>query len=309
MTQIYLADDDSEPFTYLMESVSLNGCPLTSTDVTAEQYLQFAAQDLEEASRRGAVNALGNTKRALHQTVDSLLQSYGLLARNQRLSFPRKLELIDAAGLFSLSILNTLNDERNAVEHDYRVPAHARASEAMDVVRLWLLATRRLSEFVVYESLAGWRADQTLGVVQLNAALGLLQFFRVEGPSRIDQVEGKTCNFLLPIRIRGGGLAEGIIVEPTPRWSVALGYKNRENWRSLMRPIVALNSYRYGPDSPIVTQAGVQVSMRITVAPAGQEEILERIGSIQAGSPTLNYGAFAFGFSVDGDRDGPDAGS
>jgi len=138
-----------------MDSVSLNGCPLTDIDVTAEQYLQFAARDLEDESERGAVNALGNVKRALHQTVDSLLQGYGLLARNTRLSFPRKLELIDAAGLFSLSILKTLNDERNLVEHDYRLPTHARVQEALDVVRLWLLATRRLSEYIVYES---WRA-------------------------------------------------------------------------------------------------------------------------------------------------------
>src|SRR5215469_12330703 len=87
MTQIYLADDESEPFIYLMESVNLNGCPLTNTDVTVEQYMQFAARDLEDASERGAVNALGNIKRALHQTVDTLLQGYGLLARNRRLSF------------------------------------------------------------------------------------------------------------------------------------------------------------------------------------------------------------------------------
>jgi hypothetical protein len=100
MAQIYLADNDSEPFAYLMESVSLNGCPLTNTDVTHEQYLQFAARDLEDESERGAVNALGSIKRALHQTVDSLLQGYGLLARNRRLSFPKKLELIDAAGLW-----------------------------------------------------------------------------------------------------------------------------------------------------------------------------------------------------------------
>jgi len=154
MAHIYLADDESEPFAYLMESVSLNGCPLTNIDVTAEQYLQFAARDLQDESERGAVNALGNIKRALHQTVDSLLQGYGLLARNRRLSFPKKLELIDAAGLFSLSILRTLNNERNLVEHDYRMPSHARAQEALDVVRLWLLAARRLSEFVVYEALA-----------------------------------------------------------------------------------------------------------------------------------------------------------
>jgi hypothetical protein len=135
MTQIYIPDNESDSFIYLMDSVSLNGCPLTDTEVTAEQYLQFAARDLEDESDRGAVNGIGNAKRALHQTVDALLQAYGLLARNRRASFPQKLELIDKAGLFSLAILNTLNLERNAVEHEYRVPTHARVQEVTDVAR------------------------------------------------------------------------------------------------------------------------------------------------------------------------------
>jgi len=126
MTQIIIPDDESDLFTYLMDSVSLNGYPLTDTDVTAEQYLQFAARDLEDESERRAVNGIGNAKRAIHQTVEALLQAYGLLARNQRLSFPHELELIDQAGLFSLAILNTLNLERNVVEHEYRVPSHAK---------------------------------------------------------------------------------------------------------------------------------------------------------------------------------------
>lgn len=139
-----------------MDSVSLNGCPLTDAEVTAEQYLQFAAADLEDASERGAVNGIGNAKRAVHRTVDALLQANGLLASNQRCSFPQKLELKDEAGLFSMAILNTLNLERNAVEHEYRVPARARVQEVIDVGRLWLLATQRLREYVAYESLAGW---------------------------------------------------------------------------------------------------------------------------------------------------------
>jgi len=207
-----------------MESVSLNGCPLTNTAVTAEQYLLFASRDLEDESERGAINALGNIKRALHQTVDTLLQGYGLLARNKRLSFPQKLQLIDAAGLFSLSILSTLNEERNSLEHDYGMPTHGRAEEALDVVRLWLLATRRLSEFVVYESLASWRADQSLGVIQLNPALGVMSFFKVNGPSRSDEIDGKSYTFLLPIRTPGGGLAEGVQIDPEPHWSITLRY-------------------------------------------------------------------------------------
>jgi hypothetical protein len=297
MSRIYLADDESEPFTYLMESVSLSGCPLTDTEVTAEQYLQFAAQDLDDSLERGAVNALGNVKRALHQTVDTLLQGYGLLARNKRLSFPQKLQLIDAAGLFSLSILKTLNDERNLVEHDYRVPAHARAREALDVVRLWLLATRQLGEFVVYESLAGWRSDQALGVVQLNPTLGLLEFFKVSGPSRVDELETKTYRFLLPIRTANGELAEGIEIDPTPLWSTALMYKNRAQWQPLLRPIVALNGYRYGVNAPVIQQGGVQISMRVTLPLTEQESILAQIRTTRTGPPTLSYGSFTFGFN------------
>jgi hypothetical protein len=83
MALIYIPDDESDPFSYLMDSVSLSGCPLTDTDVTAEQYLQFAVRDLEDGTERGAVNGIGNAKRALHQSVESLLQAHGLLARNR----------------------------------------------------------------------------------------------------------------------------------------------------------------------------------------------------------------------------------
>jgi len=296
MTQVYLADDESEPFTYLMESVSLNACPLMNSDVSAEQYLQFATQDLEDESEHGAINALSNVKRALHQTVDSLLQGYGLLARNRRLSFPKKLELIDAAGLFSLSILNTLNQERNLVEHDYQVPTHARAQEALDVVRLWLLAIRRLSEFVVYESLAGWRADQTLGVVQLNPALGLLSFYKVTGPSRIDEFDGRSYTFLLQIRTVGGGLGHGVQIEPEPLWSIELRYRNRAEWQPLLRPVVALNGYRYGVDGAVVDRAGLQVSMRLNFEIGEAERFRRWMRTNAKGPPTLDYSKFMFGF-------------
>ena len=132
MTQIYLADDESEPFIYLMESVSLNGCPLTDTDVTAEQYLKVAARDLEDASERGAVNALGNMKRALHQTVDTLLQGYGLLARNRRLSFPRKLELIETRNPTWADLSPLFSSHDHAACHPERSAPQAR--EAKDLL-------------------------------------------------------------------------------------------------------------------------------------------------------------------------------
>jgi hypothetical protein len=111
VTVIHIASHETEPFTFLMPSVRLTGIWLPDADVTPEQYLRYAELDLEDRTDRGAINALGNAKRALHLIVDSLLQAYGLLARNQKAGFPQKLGLIDAAGLFSPSILSTLNLE------------------------------------------------------------------------------------------------------------------------------------------------------------------------------------------------------
>ena len=296
MTQIYIPDDESDPFIYLMDSVSLNGCPLTGAEVTAEQYLQFAAADLEDTSERGAVNGIGNAKRAVHQTVEALLQAYGLLARNQRSSFPQKLELIDEAGLFSMAILNTLNLERNAVEHEYRVPARARVQEVIDMARLWLLATKSLREYVAYESLAGWRADEALGVVQLDPARGLLSFFKAAGPVKEDELEGKQYTFLEPIRMAGGVLAPGVEIDPRPLWSVALRYQNRDEWGPLLRPVVALNAARYGVGAAVVSLPGVQVSMRVTLPLAEQERVREFLGSGRMGSAVLDYAGFEFGF-------------
>lgn len=296
MAQIYIPDNESNPFIYLMDSVSLNGCPLTDIRVTAEQYLQFAMQDLEDKSERGAVNGIGNAKRALHQTVDALLQAYGLLARNQRASFQKKLELIDEAGLFSLTILNTLNLERNAVEHEYRVPTIARVQEVTDVARLWLLATGRLSEYVAYECLAGWRADQTLGVVQLDPVHGLLSFFKVTGPSQGYEQEGKQYTFLEPIRTPGGALAPGVDVDSSPLWSVALRYQNRAEWSPLLRSVVALNEARYGVDKAVVRRTGIEVSMRLVLPLAEEERVLEVLRGRKKGSAVLNYADFIFGF-------------
>ena len=295
MTYIYIPDDESDSFTYLMDSISLNGYPLTDAEVTAEQYLQFAIRDVEDQSERGAVNGIGNAKRAVHQAVEALLQAHGLLARNRRASFPQKLELIDAAGLFSLRILNTLNLERNAVEHEYRVPTHARVQEVIDVARLWLLATGRLSEYVAYEFLAGWRADQTLGVVQLDPVHGLLSFFRANGPSQEYQHEGKHYTFLEPIRMTGGALLPGVEIDPSPLWSMALRYQNRDEWGPLLRAVVALNAVRYGIEAPVVRQSGITVSMRVTLPLAEQERLSAFLESSKKGSAVLNYASFLFG--------------
>jgi hypothetical protein len=296
MTVIHMYGHATDPFTYLMPSVELTGSPL-DTDVTAEQYLRYAADALQDGSDRGAMDAFGHAKRALHLIVDSLLHAYGLLAQNRRASFPAKLEMIDAAGLFSLSILNNLNLERNVMEHEYRVPDPARAREMTDVGRLLLLATRRIGEYVPYECSAGWRATQTLGVVQLDPAHGLLSFFSVAGPTQVYDHEGTGVAMLNPIRSRDGGLLPGVEVDPRPVWTVSLRHKNREEWRPLLTPVVRLSGDRSDAGSAVIYDDHIQISMRITLPRHEQGEARDFMRG--TGKPVLNYSAFAFGFNPD----------
>lgn len=77
---------------------------------------------------------------------------------------------------------------------------------------------------------------------------------------------------------------------------MALGYRNRAEWQSLLRPVVALNAYRYGVDLPVVRQGSVVVSMRVTLPLETQDKILQQMRTVGQGSPTLSYGDFVFGF-------------
>jgi hypothetical protein len=303
VTRWLIFDDDADPFTYLMPSVELNGSPVI-TDVTAEQYLQYAARDLEEGSARGAMNALGNAKRALHLTVDSLLNAYGILARNMKISFPKKLELLDNAGLFSLSILNTLNLERNVMEHEYRVPSSERVQEVIDIGRLLLLATRRIGEFITYECLAGWRVDQKLGVVQLNPTPGLLSFFEVDGPSRVSRFSDGEVVLLDRIRDRAGSLLPGIEINPHPTWELFLEYKNRATWRPLLRPLIELNETLFSTSSAELREEGIKVEIRTTQSAtlpradrlsAAETQALDTLRNL-GGTPILDFTRFVFGF-------------
>jgi hypothetical protein len=263
--------------------------------VAPGQYLQYAARDLGERTDRGAINALGNAKRALHLIVDSLLQAYGLLTRNQKISFPRKLELIDAAGLFSLSILNTLNLERNVMEHEYRVPSQGRVQEMVDVGRLLLLATRRMGEHVPYECVAGWRSEGALGVVQLDPGIGDLAFFSATGPIQVFVHEGREVTLLEPIRATDGGLLPGVEVNPDPVWTVRLDHKNRDEWRPLLRPLVNLADASSGIDSSVADDGRIQVSITTTLTRDQQRRVQESMHG--KGRPVLDYSQFAFGFS------------
>jgi hypothetical protein len=59
-------------------------------DVTAEQYLRYAVSALEDGSDRGSIDAFGHAKRALHLTVEFILNAYGLRAEQASAAGPSR---------------------------------------------------------------------------------------------------------------------------------------------------------------------------------------------------------------------------
>jgi len=118
-------------------------------DVHPFTYLDFAKEDMEEeGSRRALINAVGNAKRAFHFQVDLISKSFGWEQLNgkRNSNFSEKLDFLAQCGVVSPNILRKLNRVRNKVEHDYVVPTQDEVEDYIDVVELFLLATKTVTE-------------------------------------------------------------------------------------------------------------------------------------------------------------------
>jgi hypothetical protein len=140
-------------------------------DLTANDYLVFARTDLKQGSRRALVNSLGNTKRALHCQVDSVLHAIGLgtIAGDRRWDFRTKTDVIGAMGIVTPSVLSRINRVRNEVEHGYSSPTSAATmTDLIDAVELFLAASQPFAEARFTETSWVWSVRGVERWVEVN---------------------------------------------------------------------------------------------------------------------------------------------
>ncbi len=101
-------------------------------------YLYFAKADLLSKDLRGAINALGNAKRAIHLLIDSFLELFGLKKIYGDDNFPTKLEIIERIEAFPTRLLKNLNKKRNLIEHDYDQIELDEAEEFVEIAEIFL---------------------------------------------------------------------------------------------------------------------------------------------------------------------------
>ncbi|MEH6577700.1 MAG: hypothetical protein V7731_11555 [Amphritea sp.] len=109
-------------------------------------YLEFARKDLsDEDLTRSWVNAVSNAKRALHLQVEQICLVFGSEVLSKKSTrFPPKLDYLQKCGIVSPAILSKLNRIRNKVEHDYYFPTLEEAEDYVDIIELFIFATKNL---------------------------------------------------------------------------------------------------------------------------------------------------------------------
>lgn len=116
----------------------------TRTEPSADDYLAFSQADLAGgASPRHLVNGLSNAKRALHLRLEDLALGFGAANQKDLRNFPKLVAYVRNCGLVTPRILDRLNKLRNAVEHEYVIPALSEVENLIDVTELFLAATER----------------------------------------------------------------------------------------------------------------------------------------------------------------------
>jgi len=122
-------------------------------ETKARDYLKFAEYDLSNEYNHHNINALSNVKRAIDCQIDTLLFSFGLLeiSKEERWTFPRKIDFLNDAGIISPRILKKINRKRNVLEHEYRNPLTAEVEDAVDVAILFMEYTEKFLVNALYD--------------------------------------------------------------------------------------------------------------------------------------------------------------
>jgi hypothetical protein len=123
-------------------------------------YLEYAKADISTGDLRGAINALSNAKRAVHLIVENFLQILGLENAYSRANFPTKLEVFQQLDAFPTRMIDSLNQKRNIVEHEYANVELDEVAGFLDIAEMFLLLAYPYLRHAVIGAYVGLEGDE-----------------------------------------------------------------------------------------------------------------------------------------------------
>ena len=124
-------------------------------DITPNDFLRFANQDLQNIDERGIINAITNAKRAIDCQVDTLLACIGYKpntnlpqnvkdyikqhsSSNENVNIPQRLMLVSCLDAAPSKLISKIRGIRNLLEHEYNLPTVDQAHEAIELATLFI---------------------------------------------------------------------------------------------------------------------------------------------------------------------------
>ena len=109
--------------------------------VSPAEFLQWAIADIGPGGRRGIASAVTNAKRAIHCRINEIIFPFRVSFANNwplRPDTDLLLKVLRRAQVPSQSVVRLLTDQRNAFEHQYRLPTQQDARAAVEIADLWV---------------------------------------------------------------------------------------------------------------------------------------------------------------------------
>ena len=115
-------------------------------EMTSKEFLNFSQTDLKNNSKKGTINSISNTKRAIDLQVSSLLiiLGYYTKSKKEKWSFPKKLEFLNSLGIITTTMMKNCNATRNKLEHEFKIPTKKEAEEFQEIAELFIDSTERI---------------------------------------------------------------------------------------------------------------------------------------------------------------------
>jgi hypothetical protein len=109
-------------------------------DISPNEFLKYASNDLESTTTHKHINALSNAKRAIDSQIEGLLKLYGFYnqAKKEFWGFPKKLNSLSDIGIITPRILKKLNRQRNIMEHEFIKPNNEQVEDFVDIATLFI---------------------------------------------------------------------------------------------------------------------------------------------------------------------------
>ena len=174
-----------QDLTYVVPSAKAGLPKINPQGPDPREYVEFAKDDLARGGASGAINALSNAKRAVHLSIERLLQLHCLNRYATKAGFPGLLRLFDELEAFPTRMVASLNKRRNVVEHEYASVGEDEARDFVEISDLFVRLCYRYFRSAVVGVYVGRVTSEACHEWRLNPIAYAVDVFDVQAATKV----------------------------------------------------------------------------------------------------------------------------